>query len=116
MGNLKIMTPTKQQRSKEIAECVSKISSYYGIDPMKVMTAFSNKCNRISEARNLLWFHLHDCGMSYDAIGRIWKLSCDHIAKRVKQGSITLLPDDLLLLKTLPRISSTLEIGRVENT
>lgn len=102
--------PTKAIRTQQITECVTAVAKFCETDPIKVMTAFSSTDPKIKNARNLLWHHFHQCGLSFHAIGRIWKLSETHIQKRVKQGSIRILPEELLLLKTLPRIHSSLDI------
>lgn len=104
-------TPTKATRSQQIAKCIEIVAKYFNVDPIKVMTAFSNPSKGISHARNLIWYHLHECGMAYHAIGRIWKLSETTIQKRARQGSIALSPEDILILKTLPRISTSLTIS-----
>lgn len=106
------ITPAKALRSQQIAQCVELVSAHFNVDPRSVLTAFARKSMGITASRNLLWHHLHACGMSFNALSRIWKLSADHITRSARDGRIRMLPEEAALLKTLPRLDTTLDIQR----
>lgn len=105
------MTP-KQTRAATLAECIELIAAHFECDPVRVFSSFNRPGEAVKSARNLLWYHMHDCGMSYYAIARIFKLSDAHIARSARQGMLRLMDDDREVLARLPRIANTLEFVR----
>lgn len=105
-------TPTKSTRAQEIAETIEIVAKYFSVDANKVLTSFAPKNQDVSRARILVWYHLHKCGMSFGSIARVFgKLSPDNVARRVRYGVLSLSDEDQLVLATLPRIQTTLEIS-----
>tara|TARA_R110000868_G_scaffold51318_4_gene162887 strand:- start:737 stop:1054 length:318 start_codon:yes stop_codon:yes gene_type:complete len=101
-------------KAQQIEACLVAVSKYYHTDPVKVLTSFCANGAATRKARCLLWYHMHDCGMSYHQIGRIFgNLSIDHVTKRAKQGMMSMNEEDRMLLKTLPRIETTLDIANL---
>jgi len=110
------MTTThKTTRSQQIAAVIETVAKYYNVDAGKVLTSFAPKNPDVVRARVLVWHHLHKGGMSFLNIGRIFGgLSVDNVQRRTKQGAASLTAEDVLLLATLPRIQTTIEIFRAE--
>jgi hypothetical protein len=102
------MTP-KQNRAAELAACIEPIAAHFGCDPVRLFSSFNRPGEAVKNARNLLWYHMHDCGMSYYAIARIFKLSDTHVARSARQGMLRLSDADREVLARVPRISNTLE-------
>ena len=99
-------------KSQQIETCLVAVSKYYDADPVKVLTSYCANGAATRQARGLLWYHMHDCGMSYHQIGRIFgNLSVDHVSKRAKEGKMRMNEETRLLVKTLPRIDTTLDFA-----
>ena len=104
-------TPTKSTRAQEIAQTIEAVSKYFSVDANRVLTSFAPKNQDVARARILVWYHLHKCGLSFAAIARIFgKLSPDNVARRVKYGVLSLSDEDQMMLATLPRITTTVDI------
>ena len=102
---------TKTTRSNQIAECISTVAKYFNVDPIKVLTSFAPKNPDVARARIIVWHHLHRSGMSFAAIAKIFgKLSPENVSRRVKYGMLSVSEEESLLLKTLPKIETSVEI------
>lgn len=98
------------KKAQQIEECILIVSKHFGADPMRVLTSFNVANKAVTNARSLLWFHFHACGMSYNSIGRIFTLSDEYITRRARQGMLRLSDEDRLILNDLPKIESRLVI------
>ena len=111
-------TIPKNTRALQIVETIEIVAKYFSVDPEKVVTAFAPKNQAVARARILVWYHLHKCGMSFESIGRIHRknraeqaLSADNVSRRVRYGVLSLSEEDQLILATLPRIQTSLQIS-----
>ena len=101
----------KTTRAGQIAECIEIVARYYAVSPDRVLKSFAPKCNQTVKARTLVWYHMHKCGMSFGTIGRIFGgLSVGNVQRRAKYGTLALSDEDRMLLATLPRIETTIQI------
>lgn len=119
MTPIPVISPAKHLRAQQILKCVELVAAHFEVEHEKVLTAFAPKTPGISSARALLWHHLHQCGMSFNAMSRIWKLSTDHISKEARNGRIRMLPEEAELLAALPMVENTLDIrtaNSIENS
>lgn len=106
-------TIQKNTRAAQIAATIEVVAKYFNVDANKVLTSFAPKNPDVARARILVWYHLHRCGMSFAAIARIFgKLSADNVSRRVKYGILAMTSEESLLLATLPKIETSLEIVR----
>lgn len=94
----------------QIEAVITAVAKYHNLDPVKVFQSFSCAHKPMSKARTLIWFHLHDCGMSLYEIARLFKISYDQVQRKIKQGQVAFTDEDLTLLATLPRISNTIKL------
>jgi hypothetical protein len=107
------MTTAKATRSLEIAKIIEIVAKYFSVDPHKVLTSFAPKNQSVARARILVWYHLHRSGLSFAAIARIFgKLSPDNVARRVKYGVLSLSGEDQMMLATLPKLTTSVEISK----
>jgi hypothetical protein len=106
-------TIPKTTRAAQIAATIEAVSKYFSVDPGKVLTSFAPKNQDVARARILVWHHLHRSGLSFAAIARIFgKLSPDNVSRRVKYGMLAVTSEESLLLSTLPKIETSLEIRK----
>lgn len=107
-------TIPKNTRALQIVETIEIVAKYFSVDANKVLTSFAPKNPDVARARILVWYHLHKCGMSFAAIARLFgKLSADNVSRRVKYGMLAMTGEESILLATLPKIETTLEIVQV---
>ena len=104
-------TIPKTTRAAQIATTIEIVAKYFNVDPNKVLTSFAPKNPDVARARIIVWHHLHRSGMSFAAIAKIFgKLSPENVSRRVKYGMLTVSAEESLLIKTLPKIETSLEI------
>jgi hypothetical protein len=100
-------------KAQQIAKCVEIVAKYHNLDPTKVYQSFSSAHPPMRRSRCMIWYHLHDCGMSFDSIARLFRLSYDAVQRSTRQGSISFTEEERLLISTLPRIQSTLRLTQL---
>lgn len=71
-----------------------------------------SKLAKVTKARQLLIYHMHDCGMSYEAIGKFLKLTVSTVEGHRAQGKRLVLNGMRDFVDELPRVTSSLEILR----
>ena len=108
--------PTKQERAEVILQCAKTIAAYYETTTMLLLSPVSYKAKEIQDARNAFVYHLHACGMSRAAIGRILQRSTDCVERRRAVGVKAMNGDDFDMIRSLPRIPSSLVITTKEGT
>ena len=106
-------TTTKTARAEAIAKCANIIGKYCNVDPQKMFTGSQTKSVAVREARALLICHLYREGMSFLAIGRLFRRSEDHVRRAQFHGIKRLVEDDHKMLESLPSIPNTLNISNV---
>jgi hypothetical protein len=63
----------KKSRSDTILKCLRAVADYYGIEPTKVLDRNQmHPSKKAMAARDVMYYHLRECGMEYHAIGRIF--------------------------------------------
>lgn len=108
------MTPTKTTRSQEIARCFAIVAKEYDVSPFDIQTKSLACRGAIQECRRLLAYHLHDCGMSYKAIGKLWKAGEESTRENARHAHLFMTGPKVLLLERLPRLTTSVEIVRTE--
>ena len=103
------MTP--EQRQLQIAKCINAVARYYGVSASKVYESRYSKNPLCHKARVVLWNHLHQSGMTNHEIASAFKLTYDNVQKHTKAGKSGMTPEDLMLMKTLPTIDTTLDFA-----
>lgn len=111
MNQITTISPTKAERAAAIVQSAEIISRHYGIKPEKLFVEVQSKSPVVREARGLLIHHLHTCGMSYVAIGKIIGRSCDSCQRFHTHAKIRMMDEDRALLAKLPAIPNTLQIS-----
>jgi hypothetical protein len=106
--------PTRIERAEAIARCANMIAAFHKIEPTAIFTETQSKRSAVREARCMLIFHLHRCGMSYDRIGKLVHRSPEYCQRCEKDGVIRMMGEDRELIETLPRIPNSLQVERVE--
>ncbi len=102
--------PTKSERAAAIAKAAEMIGEHYGIAPQKMFTDVLSRSAAVREARSVLIYHLHRCGMSFEAIGRIVGRSAEHCQRTERHGVIRLMGEDRAMIDALPQIPTGLNI------
>lgn len=102
--------PTKQTKAEAIARSVAIVSHHFKIDAMTVGTPKDSKCSKVKLARELLWHHLHACGMSWRAIGNHWKRSVHSMSEGARMAVLKIDDADRAMMARLPQIPTTLDI------
>ena len=97
-------------RKLEIAKCINAVAAYFGVSAKALYVSRYSKNKLHLKARVLIWYHLHKSGMSYSEIASEFNLGYDNVQKNTKQGSALLTEEDMMLMKTLPTIETTLKI------
>lgn len=102
----------KQLKAQKIAECLNLVSQYYNTPIHAILSESCYASQNTRDARHLLWWHMHDCGMSYEAIGKLpWKKSHDTVYKGVRRAALNLVEKNECLMTRLPRIPTTFTIS-----
>lgn len=105
---------SRQTKSAAIASCIEIAAHHFGVDPNKVYLAMQVRCKKQRMARAAVWWHLHRCGMSPEAIGRAWmRKSVECVTGENGLELASKFTDaDWQMMATMPRIETTLEIAR----
>ena len=104
---------TTEQRQVEIAKCINAVARYYGVSASMVYGSRYAKDQLCHKARVVVWHHLNECGMTYYHIAAEFKMTYNNVQKHVKKGRYRLTEEDLMLIKTLPLIETTLDISNL---
>jgi hypothetical protein len=110
------ISPAKQAKADAIARTVAIVSNHFGADPMAVGRAKPKVCQRGKTAREIVWHHLHACGMSWRAIGNHWERSVKSLSEGARLAVLKLNDADRAMMASLPQIPTTLEISKTEGT
>jgi len=109
------MKPTKKAKADAIARSIAIVSNHFKADAMTVGTARDSKCAKVKLARELLWHHLHACGMSWRAIGKHWNRSVHAMTQGARMAVLSLNDADRAMMARLPQIPTTLEIEHAKS-
>lgn len=107
------MKPTKDERAAAIAKCVEMIAQHCEVPALHLIDHRNRRGQDLREAKALLVYHLKQCGMSTNAIGRMLHRSDDYVQKISASCAVRMLPEDRALMETLPKIPSSLKITRI---
>lgn len=106
------MTPQQKSiRSKEIEQCVFIVSEHFNVSPSKVFSPSAYRGQSVKDARNVLFYYLHDQGLSFKQIAKLWTRSEDSVQRGARIGLIRMMGDDRAMIEALPRITSTLTLS-----
>jgi chromosomal replication initiation ATPase DnaA len=95
----------KKSRSDTILKCLRAVADYYGIEPTKVLDRNQmHPSKKAMAARDVMYYHLRECGMEYHAIGRIFGRAEDTVRKGASRGVCRLMGEDRYMMENLPRI------------
>ena len=103
----------KQTKAEAIALCIAKVAIHFDVDPFKLGSSADAKGQKMQLARKTLYHHLHACGMSWRAIGKIWNRSVHSLSEGARIGLLRLEAADRAMLASLPNIPTTLDISPV---
>jgi len=107
------MKTAKELKATAIAQCVQLIAIHYQVEPAKLVCPDNrSRLSAVLDARKVLCYHLHHCGMSYESISRIVHRSTEKVQDMVREGQFRYLSDrHKPLMDRLPRIPLTLNIS-----
>lgn len=100
----------KQTKSQQIAICAVIIARHYGTTPESLMNNRSHPGSATMDARRVMYYHLHRCGMSFAAIGRLFDRTAANIETNSRVGYIRMMSSDAAMIESLPRVGSSLNI------
>lgn len=104
--------PTKTERAEAIARCVEMIAEHCGVPALNIIDPRPKHGKALRDAKALLVYHLHRCGMSMNSIGRILQRSDDYIQRIESHGAVRMMGSDMELVASLPMIPSSLIITK----
>ena len=105
----------KRLKADAIARCINIISVYFQTYPEKVISANQNRDPRVKSARIALFYHLHKCGMSWAAIGKIWGRKEWAISNGARVEFSRLDLADRKMVASLPSIPNSLKISKAQS-
>lgn len=105
----------KTRKSEAIAQCLIMASRHFGTTPKDVLTGSMCKRGPIRETRQLLAYHLHECGMSYKAIGKLWGASEEWTYRAARHAALFLVSPNYRLIHEMPAIETSLAISKVDS-
>lgn len=110
-------TPRKalrESRIQQIDQCTRTVAEFFNADPIRILRGHITAASDV-DARNVLWRHLHSCGMSYRAIGRLSGRADSTVREGVGNGLRPMLsPAVREMVAKLPRIGNSLTITHAE--
>lgn len=101
---------TKQTKSQQIATCAVIIARHYGTTPESLMDGRNHPGRATMDARRVMYYHLHRCGMSFAAIGRLFGRTARNIETNSRVGYIRMMSADAEMIESLPRVGNSLNI------
>jgi hypothetical protein len=111
--------PTNQTntmtKAKQIEAVIIAVSKYHGLDPVSVLKSFSSTVKPMVRARLIIWYHMYQCGMSFDAIARVFKLSCETVQKSITLKKSSLTEEEMILIATLPKIENSIQLTQCKH-
>lgn len=107
------MNTAKQLKATAIAQCVQLIAIHYQVEPSKLVCPVDrSRLAAVLDARKVLCYHLHHCGMSYESISKIVHRTAEKVQLMARDGQFRYLSDrHKPLMDRLPRIPMTLNIS-----
>lgn len=109
-------TTAKIARAEQIIQCGEIIAKHFNVPIANVLGRAIQIPNADREARQVLWMHLHGCGLSYAAIGRIFDRSAEHVEKNARLMRARLMPEDVEMFESLPKVKNSLRISPMTTT
>jgi hypothetical protein len=103
----------KETKAEAIALCIAKVARHFDVDAVKLGSSVDARGQKMQIARQALYYHLHACGMSWRAIGKIWKRSVYSVEEGARVGFLRMDETDRFMLTSLPKIPTTLDISPV---
>jgi DNA-binding NarL/FixJ family response regulator len=111
------MTP-KQTKANRIAQIVMCICDHYRISPKEIANWEGDenwhpqKSVKVTSAKQLLIYHLHECGMSYEAIAKSMYLKINTVTEHRAKGNRIVLNGMRDFVDELPRVTTTLQVSQ----
>jgi len=100
---------TKQKRANQIAQIVQCLADHYAIPAERIIDRQDYKSVKVASARCLLEYHLYECGMSFEAIGRLQGRDVDTIRTHYAKGKRIVLGGMRDFVDELPRVTTTIQ-------
>lgn len=97
----------KQRRAETILGYFEAIAKAYDVDPEWIITKHDKHGSVVDDARCLIVYHLHCCGLTYMTISRMIQRSKDGTRKLAHRGRIALMDADRALLASLPKLEKS---------
>lgn len=101
-----------------MTQIITCICEHYAISPLQLSNwkndpnYNASKSPKVTSAKQILIYHLYECGMSYEAIAKFLKLSTNRVSEHKSHGKRLVLGGMRDFVDMLPRVTSTLEIFR----
>ena len=111
----------KIKRINRFTQILICICEHYWVNPNKIANWTddknwkNSKCPKVTSAKQLFIYHLHECGMSYEMIGKYMRLSVKTVEQHRAQGKRLVLDGMRDFVDELPKITSTLSITRMDS-
>lgn len=98
------------KRLETLTRCAVIVAAHFKECPMRVMSHKTYRADSLTMARTAMWHHCRKCGMSWEAIARLFGRSIAGVQRNTLQRMIRMKVEDMQMIQSLPMIPNSLDL------